>query len=77
MSLLYSLCLIFLRFVSCNSVYMEDKSNIYAENHGIFPSILYNYTENKALKTSLLGGKKTRGNDFWGLTFVSLRLSVI
>ena len=56
---------------------MEDKSNIYAENHGIFPSILYNYTENKALKTSYWEVKKTRKNDFWGLTFVMLRLSII
>ena len=37
---------------------MEDKSNIYAENHGIFPLILYNYTENKALKTPYWEVKK-------------------
>ena len=37
---------------------MEGKSNIYAENHGAFPSILYNYTENKALKTSYWEAKK-------------------
>ena len=44
---------------------MEDKSNIYAENHGIFPSILYNYTENKALETSYWEAKN-RGKMFFG-----------
>ena len=50
--------MIFLRFVSRNSVYTEDKSNIYAEKSLIFPSILYNYTENKALKTPYWEVKK-------------------
>ena len=56
---------------------MEDKSNIYAENHGLFPSILYNYTENKALETSYWEAKNRGKMFFWGLTFVMLRLSLI
>ena len=47
---------------------MEDKSNIYAENHGISPSILYNYTENKALKTSYWEVKK-QGKMIFGVLY--------